>query len=192
MPPKPSEKYSIDPKVSQNEPWSSDSDMDLEYTIQRKDTQKEEECEVWTLPELLNLSKEQLEAELVKWKSTGFQPTEPSTGYFDSLLEYHFFNYWTTVHMTNSVLPFYELYPQIWTEYWLIVSLFGKPKKIPQKLIDNKTNSTRGQGLFWEGDPGTEDAEDDAQLLGTRNNFIKFAINKSHQNQRIANADLPG
>ena len=138
-------------------------------TIATKRKLDEFQCEVWTLPELLQMEESQLVKEFDKWYEAGFAASLPSSVIWDDL-EQQF-----TAHFSQ----FYGDADQIemkwvtaWREYWLIVALFGKPKEIPQKLIDNQSELPNGQGLIGIDEQNLKEMD---RLLGTRESFIKFA-----------------
>ena len=138
-------------------------------TIATKRKLDEFQCEVWTLPELLRFDQSRLVEEFDKWREAGFAASLPSSVIWDDLEEQftdHYQQWYTDAGQSES------LWVTAWREYWLIVALFGKPKEIPQKLIDDHSKSPNGQGLIGIDEQNLTEMD---RLLGTRENFIKFA-----------------
>ena len=138
-------------------------------TIATKRKLDEFQCEVWTLPELLRLNRSRLVEEFHKWREAGFAPSSPPSVIWDGLIE-RFIHHYVRYYEVNEVI---ELWDTAWTEYWSIVALFGKPKEIPQKLIENQSELPNGQGLISSNANADHLTENDF-LLGTQDNFMKF------------------
>ena len=139
-------------------------------TIANKRKLNEFQCEVWTLPELLKLDQRKLEEEFQKWRKAGFAASLPPSVIWDDLEErfkQHYFQYYPDEHKLT------EMWNIAWTEYWLIVALFGKPKEIPQKLKDYQSKILNGQGLISSNADAEHLTEKDV-LLGTQENFMEF------------------
>ena len=139
-------------------------------TIANKRKLNEFQCEVWTLPELLKLDQSELVEEFTKWREAGFAASLPPSVIWDGLEErfkQHYFQYYPDEHKLT------EMWNIAWTEYWLIVALFGKPKEIPQKLKDYQSKILNGQGLISSNADAEHLTEKDV-LLGTQENFMEF------------------